>query len=117
MDELQKENLQLKQQISGLQYNSSSLASELRLSQNDTTQMELQLEEKEELVSVLIFMYLQCCVKAKILLDLKLRGLCYTTCMMPYTSFLQLIVVHQELQDTQEVVKQLQLELNEQVMH
>jgi len=60
MDELQKENLLLKQQIGGLQYNSSSLASELRLSQNDTTQMELQLEEKEELVSAVIFMYLHC---------------------------------------------------------
>jgi len=60
MDELQKENLLLKQQISVLQYNSSSLASELRLSQNDTTQMELQLEEKEELVSAEIFMYLHC---------------------------------------------------------
>jgi len=53
MDELQKENLLLKQQISRLQYSSSSLASELKLSQNDVTQMELQLEEKEELVCVL----------------------------------------------------------------
>jgi len=51
MDELQKENVLLKQQINGLQYSSSSLASELNLSQNDATQMELQLEEKEELVS------------------------------------------------------------------
>lgn len=51
MDELQKENLLLKQQINGLQYSSSSLASELNLSQNDATQMELQLAEKEELVS------------------------------------------------------------------
>ena len=58
-----------------------------------------------------------CCVRAKILLNLTSHGLCYTTCMILYTSFLQLIVVHQELQDTQEVVKQLQLELNEQVMH
>ena len=57
MDELQKENLLLKQQIRGLQYSSSGLTSELKLSQNDATQMELQLEEKEELVSVLMYLH------------------------------------------------------------
>ena len=50
MDELQKENLQQKQEISELRCGADSLALELKSSQDSILHLEQQLQQKEELV-------------------------------------------------------------------
>jgi len=50
MDELQKETLQQKQEISELQCRADSLALELKSSEDNMLQLEQQLQQKEELV-------------------------------------------------------------------
>lgn len=52
MDELQRENLQQKQEISELRCGSGSLALELQSTQDNVHQLEEQLEQKEELVCI-----------------------------------------------------------------
>ena len=50
MDELQRENIQQKQEISELRCGSDTLALELKSSQDSVLQLEQQLQQKEELV-------------------------------------------------------------------
>ena len=52
MDELQRENLQQKQEISELQCGCDSVVVELKSSQDNALQLEQQLQQKEELVRV-----------------------------------------------------------------
>ena len=50
MDELQRDNLQQKQEISELRCGSDTLALELKSSQDGILQLDQQLQQKEELV-------------------------------------------------------------------
>lgn len=59
MDELQKENLQQKQQISELQRGNDSLELELQSSQDGMLQLEQQLEEKKKLVRCIPYCVIQ----------------------------------------------------------
>ena len=55
MDELQRENLQQKQEISELRRGSDSLELELKSSKDSVLQLEQQLQQKDELVCHDIF--------------------------------------------------------------
>jgi len=61
MDELQRENLQQKQEISELRCGSDSLVLELQSSKDSVVQLEQQLQQKEELVCHNIFAIMHAC--------------------------------------------------------
>ena len=70
MDELQRENLKQKTEIYELQSGNDGLAVKLKLCQENVSQLELQLQQKEELVRMLWCYYTVTYVRAVV--DIKL---------------------------------------------